>query len=72
MIKIQYVLKKEKLKSKMISQVHDELLFEIHEKEEDVIDKIKHIMENEHIQFRDFNTPIRVDSGKGNNWGEAH
>jgi len=72
MIKIQYVLKKEKLKSKMISQVHDELLFEIHEKEEDVIDKIKHIMENEHIQFRDFNTQIRVDSGKGNNWGEAH
>ncbi len=72
MIKIQNVLKKEKLKSRMISQVHDELLFEIHEKEESAIETIKYIMEKEHIQFRNFSTPIRVDSGKGSNWGEAH
>ncbi len=72
MIKIHNFIKDENLMSKMISQVHDELLFEIHIKEENIVDKIKNIMESCHKEFIKFETPIKVDFGKGKNWGEAH
>ena len=72
MIKIDTEIKKQKLKTRMISQVHDELLFEVHNKEEKFIEEIINIMEKGHEEFIKFDTPIKVDSGSGKNWSEAH
>jgi len=53
--------------SKMILQVHDELVFEIHEDEMDLIPKIKEIMENA-IKL---DVPIVVEFGIGENWAQV-
>ena len=59
--------------AKMILQVHDELIFEIDEADKDSsVEKIKFVMENIHLQFKDFQVPLLVDYGFGNNWGDAH
>ena len=36
------------------------------------IDKIKSVMENVHLNFKNFEVPLLVDYGSGNNWGDAH
>ena len=72
MLDIQKYLEINKCKSKMTSQVHDELLFEIHEKEKDLIHEIIKLMETSHQKYKSFKTPIRVDFGGGLNWGQAH
>ncbi|MFL2533954.1 MAG: DNA polymerase I [Alphaproteobacteria bacterium] len=72
MLEIHQYLKKNNLKSKMTSQVHDELLFEIHKDEKDIIPKITQLMEESHQKYKLFKTPIKVDFGGGLNWGEAH
>ena len=36
------------------------------------IDKIKSVMENVHLNFKNFEVPLLVDYGFGNNWGDAH
>ena len=59
-------------KSKMTSQVHDELLFEIHKDEKDIISQIANLMETSHQKYKSFKTPIKVDFGGGSNWGQAH
>jgi DNA polymerase-1 len=56
----------------MTSQVHDELLFEIHKDEKDIITQIIQLMEESHQKYKSFKTPIKVDFGGGLNWGEAH
>ncbi len=57
------------LKSRMILQVHDELLFEIHESEKDEMSRmIKKEMEG----AWKLKVPLRVDIGMGKNWAEAH
>ena len=72
MLEIHQYLKKNNFKSKMTSQVHDELLFEIHKDEKDIIPKITQLMEESHQKYKSFKTPIKVDFGGGLNWGEAH
>ncbi len=57
------------LKSKMLIQVHDELVFEVHENE---IDKVKEIIKNEMENATDLDVPLIVNIGFGNNWDEAH
>jgi len=62
-------LLQEKLKSRMLLQVHDELVFEIHEDEmEQVPDKIKVMME----QAFGLRVPLKVETGLADNWLEAH
>ena len=57
------------IKSKMLLQIHDELLFEVKKDElEEVIKIVKKEMEGA-IQF---NVPIKVDYNYGLNWDEAH
>ena len=69
MIEIHNELLKRKTKTKMILQVHDELLFDMHKDEvEDLSPIIKSIME----KAMKLKVPIVVDSGIGNNWLEAH
>jgi len=69
MIKIHRKLKSKKLKSKLIMQIHDELLLEVHKDEVDYITKVV-------IEFmRDamkLDVPIEIDFGIGPSWYEAH
>ena len=69
MINIHNELEKRETKTRMILQVHDELLFDMHKDEvEELTPVIKSIMEN----AMKFKVPIIVESGFGNNWLEAH
>lgn len=69
MINIQQKLIQENWKSKMLLQVHDELVFDVHNSElERIKPMIKHEMEN---AFR-LDVPLEVDMGTGHNWLEAH
>jgi DNA polymerase-1 len=72
MLDIQDYLQQNNCKSKMTSQVHDELLFEIHKDEKDLISQIANLMETSHQKYKSFKTPIKVDFGGGLNWGQAH
>lgn len=56
------------LKSKMIIQVHDELVFDCLKSELDlVIEIVKKVMEN----VIDLRVPLKIDINFGNNWYEA-
>ena len=69
MINIHNLFKKANYKSKMLLQVHDELVFDIHKDELDLLKPlIKEAMEN---AFQ-LSIPLTVDQGTGNNWLEAH
>ena len=69
MIKIDDELEKLKLKSKLILQVHDELVFDCPKGEVDIIkDMIQEKMQNAY----QLNVPLKVDVGEGYNWLEAH
>ena len=69
MIKVLKWINDNQLKSKMIMQVHDELVFDIHNQELDLFKKnIKSIMEN----VIETEVPLKVDIGYGKNWLEAH
>ena len=73
MIEFDKIIKNEKLKAKMLLQVHDELIFEIDEaKRDSSVEIIKFVMENTHLQYKNFQVPLLVDYGFGNNWGDAH
>ncbi|WP_434997566.1 DNA polymerase I [Pectobacterium brasiliense] len=69
MIAIDDWLQKDTPEVKMIMQVHDELVFEIHDSViEESISKIKALMEG----CMQLNVPLQVDIGTGMNWDEAH
>ena len=69
MISILDEINKSKMKSKMILQIHDELLFESPENEgEKLINIVVENMEN----AMKLNVPIIVEYGSGSSWLEAH
>ncbi len=69
MININKRLKNEKLETKMMLQVHDELVFETPKKEiEKCVKIIRHEMEN----VFNLRVKLKVDINYGNNWLEAH
>ena len=69
MIQIDKKIYEEKLQSRMILQVHDELVFDVPKEEKDVLSKIvKEEMENALV----LKVPLVVDLGTGDNWLEAH
>ena len=69
MINIHKKLVSENWKSKMLLQVHDELVFDVHNSElEKIQPMIKHEMEN---AFK-MDVPLEVEIGMGKNWLEAH
>ena len=73
MIELNKMINENNLEAKMLLQVHDELIFEIHDSKKDiVIDKIKYVMENIHLKFKSFKVPLLVEYGSGKNWGDAH
>ncbi len=69
MINIHRELDERKLRTRMLLQVHDELVFDVYRPEEEqvrplIADKMKHAIKLE--------APIEVEMGSGENWLEAH
>ena len=70
MIKIHNTMKEQNIKSKLMLQVHDELVFEVDPEELETLPPlVKSIME---LAFPLPNVPIVAESGIGNSWFEAH
>ena len=69
MIRIFNRLEKEKLQSKMILQVHDELNFNVPENE---LEKVKKIVVEEMENAYQLRVPLKTDCGVGENWLVAH
>lgn len=69
MINIHEEFKKQNLKSRMILQVHDELVFDAHK---DELDIIKPIIEEKMVNAIETEVPMLVEMGTGENWLEAH
>ena len=69
MIKIQNNIEKNNFRSRMLVQVHDELVFEVHKNE---LDKMKEIIKYEMENVYDLGIPLKVDMDYGINWFEAH
>ena len=69
MINIQRELEKRKAKTKMVLQVHDELVFDAHK---DEIDELRPLIKNIMETSFPLNVPVVVDTGIGDNWLDAH
>ncbi len=73
MPKVQSFIENERLKTKILLQVHDELLFESPTSEIEFISKkVPEIMTTSYKNIVDLNVPIKVDIGIGSSWDEAH
>ena len=68
MIRVFERLKKEGLKSKLILQVHDELLIETALEEEE---QVRMILEEEMVHASSLAVELEIDLHVGNNWYEA-
>jgi len=75
MIRLDKKLSEQKsLKSKMLLQIHDELIFEV---KKDELSKMMKIIKNEMISvadsdFHSFSIPLTIDINSGDNWGSLH
>ena len=69
MIRIQEILHKNNYSTKMILQVHDELVFDVFNKE---LDEVKQMVIREMGNAYSLSVPLLVDFGTGDNWLEAH
>ncbi|HHS95038.1 MAG TPA: DNA polymerase I, partial [Phaeodactylibacter sp.] len=70
MIKVDAAMKKENFKSKMILQIHDELVFDVHKPE---LEKLQTLVIREMKNaLPQIGVPIKVEVGVGDNWLEAH
>ncbi len=69
MINIHQRLEREGLRSKMLLQVHDELLFE---SPQDEVERLVPLVKAEMEGVYSLNVPLKVDIGVGSNWEEAH
>ena len=69
MIDVHQKIKAQNLQSKMLLQVHDELVFDAHKNE---IDQLKSLVKSTMENIISISVPLVVDSGLGENWLEAH
>jgi DNA polymerase-1 len=69
MIRIHERLREEKLKSRLLVQVHDELLFEVLEGE---LPQVSALVKEEMEGVHPLDVPLKVDMKTGRNWEEAH
>lgn len=69
MIRIHDELQKKKFRSRMILQVHDELVFDVHR---DEVEELKPLILHHMQQAMKTNVPILAEIGVGENWLEAH
>lgn len=68
MVRVDNRLINEGLKSKLILQVHDELIVEAHK---DEVDKVKQILSEEMQNAMELNVPLKVDMSTGHSWYDA-
>lgn len=68
MVRVDDRLINEGLKSKLILQVHDELIVEAHK---DEVDKVKQILSEEMQSAMELNVPLKVDMSTGHSWYDA-
>ena len=69
MIKIDEDFRQKNIRSRMILQVHDELVFEVIP---DEMDEVKNIVVRGMEDVVKLSVPLKVDTGTGSNWLEAH
>ena len=69
MINIFKELKKRKTKTRMVLQVHDELVFDAHK---DEVDELRPLIRDLMADALPLNVPVDVDTGVGDNWLDAH
>ena len=70
MINLEKEMIAQQFKSKMILQVHDELVFDVYKPE---LDQLKDLVEEKmRTAIPDLKVPILVEAGIGDNWLEAH
>ncbi len=69
MINIHQRLQQSGLQTRMILQVHDELVFDVYRPERDLVEKI---VRKEMELVKQLKVPLIVDLGSGKNWLEAH
>jgi DNA polymerase-1 len=73
MIRIEGELKAKKLNAAMLLQVHDELIFEVPEREvEKTLPVVKKVMEDAPLPAISLQIPLQVDARAAGNWDEAH
>ena len=68
MIRVQKRLSEANLKSRLVLQVHDELLIEAHQSE---VEQVKEILKTEMEQAAKLSVPLDIDMHTGENWYEA-
>ncbi|MEZ3435512.1 MAG: DNA polymerase I [Lachnospiraceae bacterium] len=68
MVGVNRRLKEEKLKSKLVLQVHDELLIEVYKPE---LPRVQAILQEEMEHAADLDVPLEIDMHTGENWYEA-
>jgi len=69
MVSVQHWIEAEKLETKLIMQVHDELVLEVPEKELDPVkEKVRELMQN----VAKLEVALVADVGVGDNWDQAH
>jgi len=69
MINIHAEMNKRKMKSRLLLQVHDELVFDAHK---DELEELKELVKDKMVGAVDLEVPMVVDMGVGKNWLEAH
>ncbi len=69
MIRIHEAMEKEKMQSRMILQVHDELVFDANQAETDAL---KSLVEKHMKEALPLRVPVVVEMNTGTNWLEAH
>lgn len=69
MVRVHELLRRERMQTKLLLQVHDELVFELYRPEESTI---RPLVEEAMKHALDLDVPIVVDIGVGDNWLEAH
>lgn len=68
MIRVNQRLKDQKMKSRLVLQVHDELLIETYEPE---LDEVQNILKEEMEHAAELKVPLEIDMHTGDNWYEA-
>ena len=69
MVDIHRDLKKQRMGSRLLLQVHDELVFDMHSEE---VDELKALVKGRMEGAMRLEVPLVVDMGMGKNWLEAH
>ena len=69
MVKVDRAIREANLRTKMVLQIHDELVFDV---PLDEVDRVKEIARREMTSALDFGVPLDVGIGVGSNWLDAH